>query len=252
MRTEPNGRVNALVQDSPLIKNGEQRLTNSLKTQVAEIVKGKIFAGIVTPGEALRELHLAKEFDVSQATVREALLQLEQSGLAVRSANRKTTVTKLTPADARDRLEIRSHLEPIAAVKASSHLSDEDFEYLERLASEISKDYKTPNYNFYETSQLDFQFHRFIWQKSGNAALCTTLEQVVLPLFAFIGLLRQVGVEDRRTGDPHKPIIDAMRVGDADRITAVVLEHFKDSYNHFVDSQHEDLQVLLDDSVAIG
>jgi DNA-binding FadR family transcriptional regulator len=87
-------------------------------------------------------MHIAREFNVSQATVREALLQLEQLGLAVRLANRGTMVTRLTPQDARDRLEIRSELDPMACIKAGARMTEDDFAYLGRLAKEISKDYK--------------------------------------------------------------------------------------------------------------
>ena len=245
MKANLNGRVAALVGDSPLNRADGPALADSLKSQVVEILKEKIFAGTFKPGDALREMHLAREYSISQATVREALLQLEQLGLAVRAANRGTTVTRLTPRDVRDRLEIRSELDPMAAVKASAKLTEDDFAYLERLAKEISKDYKTPDYNFYETSQIDFQFHRYIWQRSGSAILCATLEQVTLPLFAFIGLLRQVGVEERRTGDPHKPIIEALRSRKAKQITEVVRGHFKNSYNHFIESNSDDLQVVI-------
>jgi len=246
MKANLNSRVAALVGDSPLNHGGKPTLADSLKSQVIEILKEKIFAGDFKPGDALREMHLAREFSVSQATVREALLQLEQLGLAVRSANRGTIVTKLTPRDVRDRLEIRSELDPMACIKASAIMTEDDFGYLERLAKEISKDYKTPNYNFYETSQIDFQFHRYIWQRSGSAVLCTTLEQVTLPLFAFIGLLRQVGVEERRRGDPHKPIIEALRGRKARQITEVVRAHFENSYNHFIESKSDDLQAAIE------
>lgn len=245
MKTNLNGRVATLVGESPL--NNRSALADSLKSQVIEVLKGRIFAGTLESGEALREMHLAREFSVSQATVREALLQLEQMGLAVRLANRGTLVTKLTPHDVRDRLEIRAELDPLACIKASAKMTDEDFAYLERLAREISKDYKTPNYNFYETSQIDFQFHRYIWQRSGSTILCGTLEQVTLPLFAFIGLLRQVGAEERRRGDPHKPIIEALRSRKAKQITEVVRQHFANSYNHFIESNSDDLPTLLKD-----
>lgn len=246
MKAGLNGRVATLVGDSPLNRAGKLALADSLKSQVTEILKEKIFAGALKPGDALREMHIAREYSVSQATVREALLQLEQLGLAVRMANRGTIVTKLTPQDVRDRLEIRSELDPMACIKASAKLTEDDFAYLERLAKEISKDYKTPNYNFYETSQIDFQFHRYIWQRSGSPVLCATLEQVTLPLFAFIGLLRQVGVEERRTGDPHKPIIEALRSRKARQITEVVRRHFENSYNHFIESNSDDLQVVIE------
>ena len=247
MKANLNGRVATLVGDSPLHQAGKPVLADSLKSQVIEVLKERIFAGTLKSGEALREMHLAREFSVSQATVREALLQLEQMGLAVRLANRGTLVTRLTPQEVRDRLEIRAELDPLACIKASARLTEDAFAYLERLAREISKDYKTPNYNFYETSQIDFQFHRYIWQRSGSAILCATLEQVTLPLFAFIGLLRQVGVEERRRGDPHKPIIEALRSRKAKQITEVVRAHFASSYNHFIESNSDDLSALLKD-----
>lgn len=234
------------MQKSPILDAAGPLLADSLKTQLVGLLKDRIFAGTLKPGDALREMHLAREFNVSQATVREALLQLEQIGLAVRTANRATTVTKISPGDVRDRLEIRSILEPVACIKASDNLNDEDFEYLEHLAGEISRDYRTPNYNFYETSQLDFQFHRYIWQRSGSPTLCSLLEQVTLPLFAFIGLLRVMGLEKRRRGDPHKPIIEALRGRKAKEITGVVRQHFEKSYNHSIDSSAENLQELIE------
>lgn len=237
MKTNLNGRVAALVQGSPLNAAGRPALADSLKSQLAEILKEQIFAGALRPGDALREMHLAREFSVSQATVREALLQLEQLGLAVRLANRGTMVTKLTPQDVQDRLEIRAGLDELACVKASARMTGEDFAYLERLAKEISKDYKTPGYNFYETAQLDFQFHRYIWQRSGSPVLCTTLEQVSLPLFAFSGLLRQVGHQEQRTEAPHRPIIEALRSRKAKNIRQAVRAHFGHSYDHFIQSR---------------
>jgi DNA-binding GntR family transcriptional regulator len=246
MKGSMNGRVAALVGDSPLNQKGRLALADSLKSQVIEILKEKVFAGTLKPGDPLREMHLAREFSISQATVREALLQLEKLGLAVRMANRGTIVTKLTPQEVRDRLEIRLELEPLACIKASPRLTEDDFAYLERLAQEISKDYKSPNYNFYETGQIDFQFHRYIWQRSGSPVLCATLEQVTLPLFAFIGLLRQVGVEERRPSDPHKPIIEALRSRKAKQITEVVRGHFKNSYNHFIESNSGDFQTVIE------
>ncbi|MPY87454.1 MAG: GntR family transcriptional regulator [Luteitalea sp.] len=53
----------------------------SLSRQVFEALRTAIFAGRFSPGDSLRELYLARDLNVSQATVREALAQLEQDGL---------------------------------------------------------------------------------------------------------------------------------------------------------------------------
>ena len=60
----------------------------SLRQQVQERVFEAILAGHFLPGDPLRELDLARDLRVSQATVREALLRLESTGLVVRVPNK--------------------------------------------------------------------------------------------------------------------------------------------------------------------
>src|ERR1044071_1505768 len=87
--------------------------SDSLSRQIFESLKDGIFVGTFQPGETLRELHLASLYQVSQATIREALVRLEQAGLVVRMPNRKTTVTAFTNEEVRDRLQMRILLEEL-------------------------------------------------------------------------------------------------------------------------------------------
>lgn len=232
------------VRESPLPSDLSRPLqATSLKSQVTDVIRDAIFAGKIKPGETLREMHLARAFSVSQATIREALVELQRVGLAIRVPNRGTFVTRLSPKDVRDRLAIRALLEPQACIEASERLTEENYSRLGDLASEIAKDYTTTAY--YETSQADLAFHRYIWERSGNPTLATLLEQVTVPLFAFIGLLRKMGVEDQRRGNPHEPIITALKSRDPAAITDVVRAHFKGSYSRFVESRVENLQELV-------
>jgi DNA-binding GntR family transcriptional regulator len=74
----------------------------SVQSRVVGALREAILAGQFAPGEVLREAHLGKGLGVSQATVREALLKLEQAGLVVRT-NRETTVIQLSPRDIAER-----------------------------------------------------------------------------------------------------------------------------------------------------
>ena len=56
----------------------------SKSREVFERLRDAIWSGDLAPGTALREAHLAKQLNVSQVPVREALLQLEHLGLVVR------------------------------------------------------------------------------------------------------------------------------------------------------------------------
>ena len=94
-----------------------------LATQTFDIVKDAIFQGMFLPGQQLREMQLAKHLNISQATVREALAQLEQVGLVVRSPTRRITVTSFSRDEIRDRLAMRVVLEEMAGVRAAERLN---------------------------------------------------------------------------------------------------------------------------------
>jgi len=89
--------------------------TLSKSREVFEQLCQAIWSGDLPPGTPLREAHIAKQLNVSQVPVREALLQLEHLGLVVRVPDRGTTVTKLTRAEIIQRMEVRRHLEEMAS-----------------------------------------------------------------------------------------------------------------------------------------
>jgi len=103
-----------------------------LRDQVKDAVRDAIFQGRFQPGDPLRELGLARDLRVSQATVREALLQLEQTGLVVRVPNKQTIVTQLSQQDLKERIIIRILLEEAAAVEAARRIGPKELEELER------------------------------------------------------------------------------------------------------------------------
>ena len=83
----------------------------SKSKEVFQILRAAILSGGLQPGDSLTEAHLARQMNVSQVPVREALLQLEHLGLVVRVQDKGTTVTKLSRAEMVELLEVRAHLE---------------------------------------------------------------------------------------------------------------------------------------------
>ena len=211
----------------------------TVKAQVASSIREGIFSGKIGLGEPLRELHLARELGVSQASIREGLHELEVAGLVVRTPNIGTRVTTLSSDEIRERLHVRVALEVIAAVDASGRMEELDFAGLEQRLAKLSDAIKRNAY--YEASQADLQFHRYIWNASGNKILARTLDQIVTPLFAFTSILRSKGVHDlKRVVHAHEPIVAALRGGDAGVIREVFQSHFEDSYDPFLNSGFED------------
>jgi len=186
---------------------------------------------------------LARTLQVSQATVREALVQLEQFGLVVRIPNKGTTVTNLSSQEVRHRLRVRMVLEELAAVEAAPRLSQEEFLELEDYAGKIAEAIAADSY--FDLSQADLHFHRFIWEKSANPVLYRMLDQLTTPLFAFLGILHKISSRDQRKTKPHEHIIDALRSQDPELVRAAIRYHIEGSYSQFLDSDAADLQSLV-------
>src|SRR6185312_363261 len=97
----------------------------SKSREVFEELRQAIWSGDLAPGTPLREAHLAKQLNVSQVPVREALLQLEHLGLVLRVPDRGTTVTKLTRSEIVQMMEVRRHLEVMAFQLAAPRVTKE-------------------------------------------------------------------------------------------------------------------------------
>lgn len=207
-------------------------VTPSVGRQVAHAIREAIYSGRIALGEPLRELHLARELSVSQVSVREALLELANQGLVVRTPNVGTVVTELSSEDVRQRVQIRIALETLAFVEASRRFTKRDAKELEGRLETLSQAIARNQYH--ESAQADLHFHRYIWQLSGNEILAHTLDQITIPLFAFVCIVRSTGTQKlNRTVKAHAPLLEALRRGEAPLIEGAVRSHIERSYDAF-------------------
>jgi DNA-binding GntR family transcriptional regulator len=146
----------------------------SLSAQVAESIREAIFSGELRPGQVLRELGLARNMNVSQATVREALSHLEHYGLVVRTPNRSTSVTSLTREEIQNRASIWLTLESTIWDQTAAASSD----LLADLNSILAAMQDSP-------VSAARRFHARLWESTGNVVLMRILDQLTTPLFAF-------------------------------------------------------------------
>jgi len=229
----------------------QQPLQNdSLAKQVFFSLKEAVFSGELQPGEAIREMHVAKSMQVSQATVREALVQLQQTGLVVREPNRRTTVTAFSREEIRDRLAMRTALEELAAIEASRRLTAEDIQELEQRAAVIDR--KLDAANSLEQINADIDFHHYIWERCGNTILLKTLENTTTPLFAFLSVLIRAGLVDLQTAKPHQRIVDAIVSRDPERIRQEIKLHMETSYQGFLNTGIPSLDALVHTGAVNG
>lgn len=196
----------------------------SKSREVFERLRDAIWSGDLAPGTPIRESHLAKQLNVSQVPVREALLQLEHLGLVVRVPDRGTTVTKLTRTEILQMMEVRRHLEELAFQLAAPRITKEAETilrcHLTRMQDLVLKK------DHFGVAEEDFGFHRTVWKASGNDVLEKTLERLCIAVYAFVSLKRHAAGETMKSAvRSHKLLLDALLSGDPECIRARVIEH---------------------------
>ncbi|MDB5574102.1 MAG: gntR [Tardiphaga sp.] len=105
---------------------------------VADALRQRILSGDFAPGAQLRQDALAIEFGISRIPVREALLQLEASGLVKIVPHRGAVVSGLTLEEIEDIFQLRVQLEPTLLILSANHFTKSDYDELHALKDEYS------------------------------------------------------------------------------------------------------------------
>ncbi len=100
-------------------------LLQTLPLQISDQIAGSIVAGSYASGSRLREVELALFFNVSRATIREALRLLEQRGLVRILPQRGAHVTQLSAKELDELFEVRASLLATGSRLAADRCTDE-------------------------------------------------------------------------------------------------------------------------------
>ncbi len=201
---------------------GRSKFTKTERHEVARLLENAILAGQLKPGSRLTELKLAEEFRVSQACIREALLELEGLGLIVKYPNRGSYVIDLRPHDLVQITQVRRELEPLACAMAAVTATEQLLEELQNCIEQMRAGRQKRDYHIY--LDADYRFHLLIWQAQPNRYLEKTLKAVCLPLFAgdLVRRCSNAYINFNRAIKQHQLILDALRTGDSALVTKIV------------------------------
>lgn len=156
--------------------------SGSLRTRLTAWLFDAILRGDLAPGERIVEGKLARQLEVAQTTLREALQELEHQGLVTKSERRGNFVTRLTPKDMEDIYVVRLALEPVAAALAQPRMTADDHRQLAHVLDEMRR--ASERQEYLQVLKLDMSFHQLIWRLSGNRSVEKALNVVCPPLFA--------------------------------------------------------------------
>jgi DNA-binding GntR family transcriptional regulator len=150
-----------------------------LVDRLASTLRGQILSGAIPIGSRLRQEALADEFGVSRTPVREALRQLQATGLVQLLPNRGAMVRGPSARDIREAYVVRAELEGLAAELAATGINDRDLRHL-RDAEQLFRRCVRPLMRGKADQRWDDEsdwvrandlFHQSILDASGNARL---------------------------------------------------------------------------------
>lgn len=198
-----------------------------LKSSLVERIRDGIVSQKFKAGARLNETSLAREFSVSRIQVREALMQLEERGLAVSQPRRGMFVNNLSERDTQQINSVRLVLEAEALKLCRAQISAEMTRNLNSLVTAMER---WQSGSQLEAAELDLEFHRAIWHYSGNRYLEKSLDTLSPILFAHRAL---DGISDDRLRwilGHHRSLLNVIEGISPESPEEAILAHLRAGY----------------------
>jgi DNA-binding GntR family transcriptional regulator len=192
-------------------------------------VRGLILSGDLAPGAVLPQAALARTIGISTTPLREALRRLKQEGLVELDAHKDARVRPLDATEARDLLELRRSLDPLAASLAAQRRTETDLAVVRAALDGLEALSTRPSLPELESHH---RFHAAIHRASHNALLVDILEG----LWVKTDRYRRHGLEAGRSDEErdaraaeHRALFEAVRDGEADTAAELMRRHVETS-----------------------
>jgi len=192
-------------------------------------LRHQILSGELAPGAVLNQTSLASAIGVSTTPLREALRRLKSEGLVELDAHRDARVTPLTAEEARDLLEIRRSLDPLAAALAAERRTRDDIQDMRAAADGLQplrSDPAVPDLVAHR------RFHAAIYLASHNELLIDTLDGLwdKADRYRRLGLGPDHGQAERdQKAAEHAALLDSVVAGDTAGASDIMRQHIDTS-----------------------
>ena len=200
---------------------------STLKAHVYNTLRNAIISGRFKPGSRLNESQLAREFNISRIPIREALMQLQEHGLVMNHERRGMFVTELDEEDVQRINSVRIVLEAEAIRLTRSRMTRQIAAHLTSLVDQMDN---LADGSEMESAALDLEFHRTIWEATGNPYLSRTLDSLSTVLFAHTALENTSTETKRWRLSHHRDLLNVV-LGKSDTSPEqALIEHLRAHY----------------------
>jgi DNA-binding GntR family transcriptional regulator len=211
------------VSAAPALTQSEYRRPQSAQQAVLDELRYRLLAGLLEPGDQVRQETVASELQTSVVPVREALKILEAEGLIEHVPRRGFFVARLTRDELIELCEIRSALETIAVDRALASVGEAQVERMVSLMAEMNDAEDAGD--IVRLVRLDREFH-FVVFLAGRSS---QLMRLISTMWDQSDLYRAAFLRDERhrvsSRREHELIVEAVRRADRDELVGLLDRH---------------------------
>jgi GntR family transcriptional regulator, rspAB operon transcriptional repressor len=142
-----------------------------LPALVYKALRGKIFAGELSPGAKLDLDLLERKLRVSRTPISIALARLAEEGLVTVAPRRGTFIRGLVAEDVAEVWDIRRGLELLAAEAGVANVTDDALAQTRLILKRLAEIHESTNEDYVEFVGLDRQFHITLLELARNRRL---------------------------------------------------------------------------------
>ncbi|HEV2703506.1 MAG TPA: GntR family transcriptional regulator [Steroidobacteraceae bacterium] len=206
-----------------------------MRDRIRDVLVARILDGSYPAGMQLKELSLAREFNVSQAPIREALRELEGTGLVTSERYRGTRVRGADSVEMRESYELRLMME-VRSIERGLPLRPSTLEKLESCIRRMSEAVDNGDSEHYIDGALDF--HRSLVEMGGNGTFLKLWDSLHWDVRGRIALRRRAAVGGGLAPMValHLRLMESLRADDA----AQAIEDLKAILQSVTDAFRED------------
>ena len=186
--------------------------TRSLSSALEGLIEALIFDGELTIGDRINEAQLAERLGISRSPIREALRALEASGIVEVKPNRGVFVRRLDTAEALEVYGVRAALFGYAGQLLAETAGEAVCHRLLSLQDAMTA--AADDHSFEAYFPLNFAFHDFIVEATGNTVLAAQYRALVKQLRLFRARNLMFGDTLAISNREHAAIVAAICAGD--------------------------------------
>jgi DNA-binding GntR family transcriptional regulator len=201
------------------------------KTEVVyDFLKKNILDGRYQPGEKIVISVIARQLDVSDIPIREAIKRLQTEGLLDITPHVGAKVVEIDQDEFEQITLIRAELEGLATRLSINYLSEKDFKELDRL--NLEGDVLVKNKSYRQLAELNRKFHFTIYRSLPH----NVITKMISDLWDKARMQPHVFTYSvdrcRQSQKEHKLVVKALKKGDGHTASEIVKKQKIDASNH--------------------